>query len=244
MHVRHLATLAVAVAAMTATAAPASTAPAGPEHPSSPHAVAEPFLSGTAWTGAELKAGHAKLEFYSPDDIVVKVCDDKADGWGVVAYAKVPRRGHFMEVTDPSSSGGCRTYQGDKPDTVRLAIKVCLYQGDRERRCNYQALIDKVHAGADKRAGTGTASIIRDDILELQAADKKADGWAVVAKIYDPVHDHLFLRSIDWGAGGEWGNLVSMEWPNWSDRLKLRTCKLEDGETRGCRTQLLADHHK
>ncbi|MFI6095775.1 hypothetical protein ACIA8G_09495 [Lentzea sp. NPDC051213] len=80
------------------------------------------------WTYTTDDNPGGKAKFTAHGDRVT-VCDEQADGWGVVA--KIRRASNnevFFEINDSNASDGCKEKTKNIPDGVDVELHVCLYK--------------------------------------------------------------------------------------------------------------------
>lgn len=90
--------------------------------------------TGTELAGARGEAGWANLAVYQNSSAKLRVCDNKADGWGVRAYVRAG--GTLLTGADGAYANRCATFTtvaGTMP--IEVTVRVCLYQGEQERDC-------------------------------------------------------------------------------------------------------------
>ena len=199
----------------------------------------------TAWAGAKQVAGSATLRWYTDGSYSLEVCDRKGDGWGVVAYAHVPRGSALLEVRDPAADESCRRTTASKPfkGGRGFAVTACVYRGHKRKDCNRRAIADYVYAGAKRQAGLGVVDLHGDNTVGLRVCDRKADGWGVRARLYDAASGSDLLSLRDPKSAGGCTKRRDGHWPLWSKHLRMEVCLYRAGRTRDCRDRSIADHH-
>lgn len=74
----------------------------------------------------------------------LKVCDDRADGYGIRAYIYVPYTGDegngtvLVKVSDPSYDGSCVSTTKNISETTQISLKVCQYAGATIGECTWE----------------------------------------------------------------------------------------------------------
>ncbi|WP_461033682.1 endonuclease/exonuclease/phosphatase family protein [Streptomyces mayteni] len=96
-------------------------------------AVHEPALAttGTVLAGADRNAGWANVTAYADAGLRLRVCDNRADGWGVRAYVD----GTSVTVADPAFADRCAAVDAPAGTASSPVVRVCLYQAGVEREC-------------------------------------------------------------------------------------------------------------
>lgn len=97
--------------------------------------------SGAVLAGADSLAGSAHVAVYSDAAAKVRVCDNKADGWGVRAYVH-GKAGGPLVVTgqDGAYADGCGTFDAAPGTATSPVVKVCLYKGGEEKDCRQRTI--------------------------------------------------------------------------------------------------------
>lgn len=97
--------------------------------------------SGAVLAGADSLAGSAHVAVYSDGAAKVRVCDNKADGWGVRAYV-YEKAGGPLVVTDQDGAyaDACGTFDTAPGTVTSPVVKVCLYKGGEEKDCRQKTI--------------------------------------------------------------------------------------------------------
>lgn len=97
--------------------------------------------SGAVLAGADSLVGSANFTVYSDAAAKVRVCDNKADGWGVRAYV-YGKAGGPLVVTgqDGAYADGCGTFDAAPGTAASPVVKVCLYKGGEEKDCREKTI--------------------------------------------------------------------------------------------------------
>jgi hypothetical protein len=76
-----------------------------------------------------------KAKFTAHGDRVT-VCDEQADGWGVIArIRRASNNDVFFEIRDSNASDGCKEKTENLPDGVDVELQVCLYRDGEVTFC-------------------------------------------------------------------------------------------------------------
>lgn len=96
-------------------------------------AAHDPALAttGTALADAGQDAGWANVTAYADASLRLRVCDNRADGWGVRAYVS----GTSVTGNDPAFADRCYTFNAPAGTASSPTVRVCLYQGTTEKEC-------------------------------------------------------------------------------------------------------------
>ncbi|MET9554974.1 endonuclease/exonuclease/phosphatase family protein [Streptomyces sp. NPDC006645] len=97
--------------------------------------------SGSVLAGADSLAGSANVSVYSDAAATLRVCDNKADGWGVRAYV-YGKAGGPVVVTghDGAYADRCGTFDAASGSAGSPVVKVCLYKGGEEKDCRQKTI--------------------------------------------------------------------------------------------------------
>ncbi|EST23627.1 hypothetical protein M877_26660 [Streptomyces niveus NCIMB 11891] len=97
--------------------------------------------SGAVLAGADSLAGSAHVAVYSDAAAKLRVCDNKADGWGVRAYV-YGKAGGPLVVTgqDGAYADGCGMFDAAPGTATSPVVKVCLYKGGEEKDCRQKTI--------------------------------------------------------------------------------------------------------
>jgi hypothetical protein len=92
-----------------------------------------------AWNSNTYKAGSA---LWTENGDTLFVCDRAADGAGTRGYIFQPtdNQGNgtvLIKASDSNSTDGCVSAAKNISETIAIAIKVCLYQGDWVGNCEW-----------------------------------------------------------------------------------------------------------
>jgi hypothetical protein len=96
-----------------------------------------------AWNPDTDYAGSA---YWTENGDTLEVCDLDADGAGVRGYIYQPNAGDhgngtvLIKASDGNSTDGCVSVAKNISETITIAIKVCLYQGDWVGNCDWSLI--------------------------------------------------------------------------------------------------------
>ncbi|RKN45625.1 hypothetical protein D7294_03900 [Streptomyces hoynatensis] len=91
--------------------------------------------AGAALTATEL-AGAAHVTAYADGGLRLRVCDNRADGWGVRAYVSAAAGGPaLLTAADAAYADRCGSAAAPAGTADSAVVRVCSYQGGVEKDC-------------------------------------------------------------------------------------------------------------
>ncbi|MFJ2178691.1 endonuclease/exonuclease/phosphatase family protein [Streptomyces sp. NPDC087851] len=97
--------------------------------------------TGSVLAGADSLAGWAHLATQGDGGATLRVCDNKADGWGVRAYVYRTSGGaQVLTGADGAYADQCTTFATAAGAVTSPVVKVCLYQAGVEKDCRQRQL--------------------------------------------------------------------------------------------------------
>ncbi|WP_162793780.1 endonuclease/exonuclease/phosphatase family protein [Streptomyces paludis] len=97
--------------------------------------------TGTVLAGADSDAGWAHLAVQGDGAATLRVCDNKADGWGVRAYVSRTSGGaEVLTGADGAYADRCGTFTTAAGAVTSPVVKVCLYKSGVEKDCRQRQL--------------------------------------------------------------------------------------------------------
>ncbi len=96
---------------------------------------------GTVLAGADSAAGWANTAVYGDGSAKLRVCDNKADGYGVRAYLRAKAGGAvIVQDSDPAFADRCGTITAPAGSLATADVQVCLYAAGVEHDCREQSI--------------------------------------------------------------------------------------------------------
>lgn len=97
--------------------------------------------SGAVLAGIDSDAGWANLAVSADNSTRLRVCDNRADGWGVRAYVYAKSGGGVVRTgADGAYADSCGTFTTAAGTVSAPVLKICLYKGAEEKECRQRAL--------------------------------------------------------------------------------------------------------
>ncbi|MEW1718689.1 endonuclease/exonuclease/phosphatase family protein [Streptomyces sp. NPDC093109] len=97
--------------------------------------------TGTVLAGADSDAGWAHLAVQDDGAATLRVCDNKADGWGVRAYVYRTSGGaEVLTGADGAYADRCTAFTTAAGAVTSPVVKVCLYKSGVEKDCRQRQL--------------------------------------------------------------------------------------------------------
>ena len=95
-----------------------------------------PATAAAAVLAATERAGAAHLTAYADGGLRLRVCDNRADGWGVRAYVSATAGGSvLLTAADPAYADGCGSAAAPAGTADSAVVRVCSYRGGEEKDC-------------------------------------------------------------------------------------------------------------
>ncbi|MFD5747914.1 endonuclease/exonuclease/phosphatase family protein [Streptomyces sp. NPDC127033] len=98
--------------------------------------------TGSVLAGADSGAGWAHLAVADDGSAALRVCDNRADGWGVRAYVYGTSGGaQVLTGADGAYADRCTAFGTAAGAVTSPVVKVCLYQSGVEKDCRQRQLV-------------------------------------------------------------------------------------------------------